>query len=193
MPLVAAWNTLVHHIGQSERVALVRPPGATFCIFQDLRNSRGVMVAYADREAPADVTVDLPLEGLIAEDAMGNAAPLAGRKLVLSKTGRPVFLYDAKGTAGRTFAEKLEPLDRKHASFVSVGGQSYRLPPTWEGKTKASTEGNPAMADGKPVWRLDQVWPPQPETEANYRPMVWRGGWWVPTANSFGDQPKAEM
>lgn len=124
---------------------------------------------------------------------MGNAAPLAGRKLVLSKTGRPVFLYDVKGTAGRTFAEKLEPLDRKHASFVSVGGQSYRLPPTWEGKTKASAEGNPAMADGKPVWRLDQVWPPQPETAANYRPMVWRDGWWVPAANSFGDQPKAEM
>ena len=112
---------------------------------------------------------------------MGNAAPLAGKTLVLSKTGRPVFLYDAKGTTGRAFAEKMEPLDRKHASFVSSGGQAYRLPPTWEGKTKGAAEGNPAMADGKPVWRLDQVWPPDPKVVANYHPMVWRDGFWVAT------------
>jgi len=193
LPLAAAWNTLAHHIGLSERVALVRPEGANFCVFQDLRNGRGVMVAYADREAKADVTVELPFTDLIAEDAMGNAAPLAGSKLTLSRTGRPVFLYDAKGTPGKAFAEKLEPLDRRHASFVSKGGETFRLPPVWAGKAKGSQEGNPAIADGKPVWRLDQVWPPKAEDPANYRPMVWRDGWWVPTADSFGDQPKAEM
>jgi hypothetical protein len=62
------------------------------------------------------VTVELPLDGLIAEDAMGNAAALGGRKVVLSKTGRPVFLYDARGTAvvigeqtGPTSARNLDP------------------------------------------------------------------------------------
>jgi len=193
LPLAAAWNTLCHHIGLGERVAFVRPEGANFCIFQDLRNSRGVMVAYADREAKADVTLELPLSGLIAEDAMGNAAPLGGSTLLLSKTGRPVFLYDAAKTDGKTFAAKLEPLDRRHASFVSQGGASFRLPPEWAGKAKGSAEGNPAMAVGKPIWRLDQVWPPKPGDPASYRPMVWRDGWWVPVSDSFGDQPKAEM
>ena len=193
LPLVAAWNTLCHHVGLSERVALVRPEGASFCIFQDLRNGRGVMVAYADRKASADVTVELPLEGLTAEDAMGNAAPLTGTTLTLSKTGRPVFLYDAKKTAGKAFAAKLEPLDRRHAGFVGKGGDTFRLPPAWEGKANGSQEGNPATADGKPIWRLDQVWPPDPSKPANYHPLVWRTGWWVPTANAFGDQPKAEM
>jgi len=193
LPLAAAWNVLCHHIGLGERVALVRPKGATFCIFQDLRNARGVMVAYADREAKADVTVELPLAALIAEDCMGNAAPLGGSRLTLSKTGRPVFLYDAAKTSGKAFAKALEPLDRRHASFVSKAGDLFRLPPTWAGKEKGSQEGNPAMADGKPVWRLDQVWPPKPEDAASYRQMVWRNGWWVPVSDSFGDQPKAEM
>ena len=193
LPLAAAWNTLAHHIGLSRRVALVRPEGANFCVFEDLRNGRGVMVAYADREAKADVTVDLPFTGLVAEDAMGNAAPVSGKTLTLSRTGRPVFLYDAKRTAGKTFAAKLEPLDRKHASFVSTGGKTFALPRTWEGKTRGSVEGNPATAGGKPVWRLDQVWPPDPAAPANYRPLVWQDGWWVPTAHSHGGQPKAEM
>jgi len=192
LPLAAAWNVLAHHVGLSERVALVRPEGANFCIFQDLRNGRGVMVAYADRASKADVTVELPMGGLIAEDAMGNAAPLAGRTLTLSRTGRPVFLYDAAGTAGKAFAARLAPLDRKHASFVSRGGASYRLPPTWEGTVKGSPEGNPARAGGTAVWRLDQVWPPEPNDPAHYRPLVWRDGWWVPRTDSFGDQPKAE-
>ncbi|NQT87695.1 hypothetical protein HQ560_13075 [bacterium] len=192
LPLAAAWNTMNHHIGLSERIAFVRPEGANFCIFHDIRNGRGVMVAYADREATADVTVELPFAGLTAEDAMGNAAPLGGAPLVLSKTGRPVFLYDGK-TNGKMFADKLEPLDRKHASFVGAGGASFGLPATWEGKTDGSQDGNPAMAGGKPVWRLDQVWPPKPEAVASYRPLVWKNGWWIPTSDTFGGQPKAEM
>ncbi|MHC4249591.1 MAG: hypothetical protein ACYS9X_10735, partial [Planctomycetota bacterium] len=146
LPLAAAWNTLTQHIGLSERVAFVRPKGANFCVFEDLRNRRGVMVAYADRESKADVTVDLPFADLVAEDAMGNAAPLGGRTLTLSKTGRPVFLYDAGGTSGKAFAEKLEPLDRRNASFVSEGGGAFGLPSVWEGKGKLSQEGNPALA-----------------------------------------------
>ncbi|MEO8352410.1 MAG: hypothetical protein ABI680_11810 [Chthoniobacteraceae bacterium] len=58
-PLVAMWNVLNHHIGISDEVGLVRPPGANSTIFQDQRNGRGVMIAYADRDSKEDVTVDL--------------------------------------------------------------------------------------------------------------------------------------
>jgi hypothetical protein len=187
LPLVAAWNVLSHHIGLSTPVAFVRPPGANFCIFDDLRNRRGVMIAYADREAKADVPVELPLDDLTAEDLMGNVGA-APQTLVLSKTGRPVILYSA--AAGKTFAEKFAPLDRKHASFVTAGtaatGASYRLPATWE-------KDNPAMADGKPIWRLDQIWPADPTQSTNFRPLVWRDNWWRVTDNEFGGQPKAEL
>lgn len=196
LPLVAAWNVLAHHIGVSETAGFVRPPGANFCIFQDQRNGRGVMIAYADRDAKTDVTVELPDFGaaLIAEDMMGNPTP-AARTLTLSKSGRPVYLYSPAKTSGSAFREKLEPLDRRHASFVSAGtaAPEWRLPPVWEGKAKDSAEGNPAMADGKPIWRLDQIWPPDPAKPENYRTLAWRNGWWVALKDDFGGQPKAEM
>ena len=193
LPLLPAWNVVTHHLGLSKPVAFVRPPNANVNIFEDVRNGRGVMVAYADRGATADVTVDLPLADLIAEDAMGNAAPLATQKLVLAKTGRPVFLYTASKTSGKQFAEKLDPLDRKHASFVSSGGANYSLPGTWEGTKKDTSDGNPALAGGKPIWRLDQVWPADPKKPENYRPLVWRDGWWLALEHTFGGQPKVEM
>lgn len=195
LPLVPAWNVMCHHLGLSRPVAFARPEGANFCIFDDLRNHRGVVVAYADREAPRDVTVELPADKWVAEDAMGNATPLDGSRLVLSRSGRPVFLYSTAKTAGKQFALRLAPLDRKNASFVRSGGAtaSYRLPSVWEGKTKDSTEGNPAVANGKPIWRLDQVWPADPNAPANYRPLSWRDGWWLAREHTFGGQPKAEM
>ncbi|HEY3322846.1 MAG TPA: carbohydrate binding domain-containing protein [Planctomycetota bacterium] len=194
LPLVPAWNALCYHIGLSTPAGFVRPPGANFCIFDDLRNKRGVMIAYADRDAKADVTVDLPFSGLAAEDCMGNPVQLLGQKLTLSKSGRTVFLYASDGRVdGKTLAEKMKPLDRKNASFAGKGGGSFRLPPAWEGSKKDSTDGNPALAEGKPVWRLDQVWPPQPLKLDSYRPLAWRDGWWVALRDGFGGQPKAEM
>ena len=199
MPLVSAWNTLANHVGLSEPAGFVRPPGANFCVFQDLRHRRGVMIAYADREAKADVTVELPdFEApLVAEDIMGNVggSGVDARKnaLVLSKTGRPVILYTAQATPAKTFAAKLESLDRKHASFVSQGGQVFGLPATWEGSAKGQSDGNPALHNGQPVWRLDQVFPPDPKQPANFRPLVWGDHFWVPIKDAFGGQPKAEM
>ena len=178
LPLVAAWNVLSHHIGLSERVAFIRPEGANLCIFQDQRNSRGVIIAYADRDARADVTVELPLDQLIVEDAMGNAAPLQGRQLQLSKTGRPVFIYSRDATAGKSFAEKLLPLDRKNASFVSSAGTLYKLPAAWDGQAKGSAQGNPIAAGGKAIWRIDQVWPDKPMFSENYTPLPWSGTEW---------------
>ena len=192
LPLVPAWNVMNHHLGLSEPLGQVRPAGANLCVFQDLRNGRGVMVAYADREAVADVTLELPFAGLTAEDAMGHARPLDGRTLTLSRTGRPVFLYDARRTPGKDYLAAIAPLDRRHASFVVAGGAAG-LPAVWAGSANGSTAGNPALADGRPVWRLDQVFPPDPAVAANYRPLTWQDGWWIAARDGFGGQPKVEQ
>ncbi len=194
LPLVAMWNVYNHHIGISEDVGFVRPPGANLTIFQDVRNGKGVMIAYADRDSKSDVTVALPDFGaaLIAEDIMGNAAA-AAHTLVLSKTGRPVILYTASKTPGSVFLTKLGPLDRKHAGFVSGGGGDFRLPAVWEGNEKDSSEGSIAMAGGKPVWKLEQLWPADWKKRENFKPMIWKGTGWSAKEGEFGGQPGAQM
>ncbi len=195
LPLVAAWNVMAHHIGISERVGFVRPPGANLAIFQDLRNGRGVIVAYADREAKEDAGVELPFTGLTNEDNMGNAAPLAAKKLTLSKTGRVVFLYDGK-TSGAEFFKKLEALDRKNASFITTAPgtpPAWKLPPTWEGKTKGESDGSIALAEGKPIWKLEQLWPDDWKKRENFRAMTWTGTDWNVQDGGFGGQPGANL
>lgn len=192
LPIAAAWNVLCHHLGLSDPVGLVRPPGADLCIFQDHRNGRGVIVAHAARGATEDVTLKLPLSGLMAEDLMGNARPLNG-PVSLPANGRSVYLYAADKRSGQTLHDALEPLDRRHTGFVTDEGRRYTLPPAWVGVANGSAEGNPALADGQPIWRLEQVWPPNPTRPEHYRPLVWRDGWWVPVADAFGGQPKVEQ
>lgn len=196
-PLVAAWNVMTHHIGISDEVAFVRPLGANFCVFQDQRNGRGVMVAYADRSAESDAVVELPDFGapLTIEDLMGNSGP-APKKLTLSKTGRPVFLYSATKTPGRVFADKLAPLDRKNASFVrTISGDvlAWNLPPVWEGKTVGQNDGSVVNADGNPVWKVEQIWPPDWKKPENFRPMVWTGTDWNVKEGGFGGQPSVNL
>jgi hypothetical protein len=195
LPLVAMWNVYNHHIGISDEVGFVRPPGANFTIFQDVRNGRGVMIAYADRGAKADVTVDLPDFGapLIAEDIMGNAAPCS-RNLVLSKTGRPVILYSSARTPGGVFLTKLAPFDRKHAGFVTGGAvPEWKLPATWEGSTVGSPDGSSVSDKGRPVWKLEQLWPADYRKPGNYRPMTWTGTDWNVKQGGFGGQPSAQL
>ncbi len=197
LPLVAMWNVLNHHIGISDEIGFIRPPGANFCIFQDQRNGRGVMIAYADREAKADVTVELPNFGgaLMAEDIMGNSGT-APQKLTLSKTGRPVVLYASSKTAGSVFLEKLAPLDRKHASFVTTApgaAPTWKLPPAWEGKSKGASDGSVALANGKPIWKLEQLWPADWKKRENFRPMTWTGTEWNVQEGGFGGQPSANL
>ena len=193
LPLVAMWNVLNHHLGLSDEVGFIRPPGANFTIFQDTRNGKGVMIAYADRGAQRDVTLELPDFGapLVAEDIMGNVAP-APKPLVLSKTGRPVILHTTKKTPGKVFLAKLEPLDRKHAGFIVQGAgkvPKWTLPLTWEGREKSSAAGNPIAVAGKPVWRLDQIWPDDPAMVGNYIPLRWNGTEWIPGEHAAGGQP----
>jgi hypothetical protein len=188
-----AWNTLIHHVGLSERVGLVRPEGANFAIFQDLRNGRGVMVAYADRDSKADITVDLPIDPrqtVMVEDIGGNAAALQGRKLVLPANRRPCFIYTQSGLDGKSLAAALAPMDRKLQPLVTADG-IYRLPATWEGLRKGQSGGNPVEAGGKPLWRLDQVWPDDPQKASSYLPMVWSGSDWKgpDEKNAQGGQP----
>jgi len=192
LPLIPAWNVLAHHLGLSDRVGSVRPPGANLRVFQDLRNGRGVIVAYADRESAADVTLELPFSGLSTEDAMGYRGKLIGKTLTLSKTGRPVLLYADSKTPGQAFWKALEPLDRKYVSFVSPDESEIGFPPIWKGKTLGSAEGNPQLHQGKAIWRLDQVYP-DVQKPTSYRPLTWDNGWWKAKKDTFGDQPKAEM
>jgi hypothetical protein len=197
LPLVAMWNVMAHHIGVSESVGWVRPVGCNFAVFRDLRNGRGVMVAYADREAPSDVTVTLPDFGaaVTAEDIMGNAAP-AGKTITLSRTGRVVYLYTDAKTPAETLLEKMRPLDRKNAGFVtaSAGGpQVWSLPPSWEGTKKGESDGSVAAADGKPVWKLEQLWPADWKKRGNWRPMTWTGTDWNVKEGGFGGQPGARL
>jgi len=197
LPLVAAWNVLSHHIGVSEAVGFVRPPGANLCVFQDVRNRRGVVIAYADRDAREPVPLELPPFGspLVAEDIMGNAE-LAPRRLALSSSGRPVILYTQDATSGRALLAALEPLDRRHTGFLSKGEDgalTWRLPAAWDGQAKGSSEGCTVLADNQPIWKLEQVWPPDPRKPANYRAMVWSGTGWTVGEGGFGGQPAAGL
>lgn len=193
LPLVPAWNVLCHHLGLSEPVAFIRPEGANLCVFNDLRNKRPVIVAYCDRRSNRDVSITLPVNGLISEDIMGNARPLAGARLVLAKSGRPVFLYPTEATAAKDLATKLQPLDRRNAKFIDVESRTYRLPQAWEGKTPDKADGNPLVFNEKPIWRLDQIWPDDPQIIRNYTPLIWTGAVWQPAANSYGGQPEVRI
>jgi hypothetical protein len=200
LPLVAAWNVMAHHTSLSEPIGLIRPPGCNLAVFQDLRNNRGVIVAYADRGAKEDIAFLAPLP-LQREDIMGNPMDPSDpanhtNPTILSKTGRLIYLYDGK-TTGKELYAALEKLDRKHQSFVSQGSGEkspvFRLPPAWEGKAKDSTEGSTATANGEPVWRLVQVWPPETGRAENFRAMTWTGTAWNVSEGGFGGQPGAEL
>ena len=194
--LVGGWNVLNHHIGLSEQIGFTRPPGGNFCVFTDKRNNRGVMIAFADVNAKEDATIELPIEGLTAEDIQGNPVKLDGNKLTLSKTGRPVILFTAAGGNGKPLLAALEPMDRKHLGFVSTGeggAKFYKLPDIWEGEAKKSSEGNPAMSGDKPVWRVDHLFPTDAIMPANYKPMVWGNQRWEAPDHNHGGHPSLEL
>ena len=114
------------------------------------------------------------------------SAPLqAGEELVL------VPLIDGMYAGGTLRLEGCQVSLGEAA--VAVGGAEYRLPPTWEGVTKGSPDGNPVLANGTPVWRLDQLWPTDPIFTANYRPMVWDGGKWAARDHTHSGHPSATL
>lgn len=74
---------------------------------------------------------------------------------------------------------------------VAISAADYSLPKGWAGFKAGTTESNPVEVDGKPMWRVDQVWPADPTEAANYVPMPWDGKQWAAQENSFGGQPAA--
>lgn len=194
--LVAGWNVMNHHIGLSDAAGFVRPPGANFCIFQDLRNGRGVVYAYADRNAKEDAAVKLPLEGIVAENLMGNPVEIKDGTLRLSKTGRPVIFRTKANTSGRELLAAFETLDRKHLGFATKGEDGsviYRIPEVWEGAEKGSAKGNPALQDGRPLWRLDRLGAGERIMPGSYAPMVWGNQRWSAHDRTQGGHPSAEV
>jgi hypothetical protein len=93
---------------------------------------------------------------------------------------------------GKRLAEVLAPLDRE-AADKAAGRTVHRPPAQWEGKARGSTEGNPFRADGRPLWRLDQVWPPDPSKPAHYKPMPWTGTAWQSIEHGHGGQPGSRV
>ncbi len=189
---VATWNVLIHHLGLSRAVETVLPQGAAMHVFQDDRNGRGVIVAWSD---PADVTVRLPLTGLIVEDVMGNARPPAAEGGVTPlklAAGRPVYVYAADDRSGAKLAAALRPLHEK-APDGGAGAGVYRLPMTWRGEETGETAGNPYELEGTPLWRLDRIWPDDPMKYGHYRRMPWGKDQWAATKHAHGGQPKASV
>lgn len=194
LPTLSSWNVLNHHIGLSEEVGVISPPGGVLCLFQNLRTDEATIIAYADRNAPEDTVIERPFTGFTATDIMGNPTVLKDNKLALSKTGRPVVLTTSKQTAKELF-KILEPLDRKHLGVASTDGTSktYRLPDVWEGTTPESSDGNPAMLGEQPVWRLERLYPKEKILPANYTPMVWGNQKWEAPDHTHGGHPSATV
>lgn len=67
-------------------------------------------------------------------------------------------------------------------------GESYSPPATW-----GQAEGNPVQVDGQPRWRLDQIFPANPEDGAAYVVMGWDGKQWFNGKGSQGGQPAASV
>ncbi len=69
-----------------------------------------------------------------------------------------------------------------------AAGEEYKLPATWVGTKDGSPEGNPALVDGAPRWRLDAVvnpgqkadqWQrPDPLEPFHYMPLSWAKDRW---------------
>lgn len=194
LPIVGAWNGLCHHIGLSDELGDVNPTGATFCVFHDLRNGRGVAIAYADGSSEEDVLIELPLANAVAEDIMGNPWPIDGGVVRLPANKRAVVIYTEDNLPGVDLKKALDPLDRTNERFVADDGKTFVLPAGWEGAEIGSSTGNPKLdADGNAVWRLYQLWPTRPVYATSYVPMIWDGKQWGVKAHGHGGQPTARV
>ena len=189
--VVPTFNVLCEHLGLSRHVATVHAEDATFHFFEDGRNHRGVAVAWAEKEG---ARFELPLDGLVQMDVMGNAMDLTPNGMTTTLTfgdeGVPVYLFSRNGVSGEKLAMSLRPFERPN---VLIRKGVYSLPTDWISK---GPEGNPYIFQGKPIWWLGRVYPPEPGLVANFRcfpnwvPAQTR---WTEFANSQGGNPAAGL
>ncbi|MCY3018804.1 MAG: hypothetical protein NTW87_07225 [Planctomycetota bacterium] len=189
---VPVYNVLCDHLGLSRHEKTVRTENALFHIFQDLRNGRGVIVAWATN---GEAVLDLPLTGLLRHNVMGveDALPVQDGKtrIVLPKGLKPSYFITQEGLSAAEMAKRLLPLDVETARANEKG--VWRAPLEWQGKELDKTEGNPFVTDGKPLWRLERVWPDDPMKAAHYVLMPWSGREWKDPQNNHGGQPGASV
>ncbi|MDX2055753.1 MAG: hypothetical protein SFV15_25345 [Polyangiaceae bacterium] len=105
---VSMWNTIIQHLGRSTPKGSFRPLGATVHVFDDLRNQRGVMIAWSKEKR----TLKLPIKDLILEDVTGNAWPApteAGVSIVTLNEGeQPLYLYTKDKQSAQRLADALK-------------------------------------------------------------------------------------
>ena len=94
----------------------------------------------------------------------------------------------AVGLCGTLMADEPAP-----AANAAAPAKVYTLPDDFEGTAMDKQEGNPAVVDGKPMWRIDQVWPDDPMNPKNYVPMLWNGKNWYAKENTHGGQPGGDV
>lgn len=78
------------------------------------------------------------------------------------------------------------------AAALRAGGAVFTPPPVWEGDEAGTTRGFEREHAGA-VWRLEQVFPADPEDAGCYRPLTWTGSQWFNAENSQGGQPAVSI
>ena len=78
------------------------------------------------------------------------------------------------------------------AEAPAPSGKVYKAPEFMDGEKQGTAAGNPLEVAGKPLWRLDQIWPDDPLNHDDYKPLLWAGDHWD-GAYDFGGQPGAKV
>ena len=106
---VATWNVLIDQLGLSEPVERIKTGAYTIHVFEDLRNNRGVAVAYSTAGKAA--AFRLALAGVVARDVMANDRELPATdgqtKVELRADGCPLYLFAKDGKSGKDLAGKI--------------------------------------------------------------------------------------
>jgi hypothetical protein len=122
----------------------------------------------------------------------GDAPPHGGHREVATGDGTG-GADGADGAGGPTLTADTGASSAAAGASSSGVPAPFMLPDPWEGSATDSVEGNPAKVDGRPRWRVDQVWPADPAKPANYRPMPWNGRRWEADRDALGGQPNADI
>ena len=103
----------------------------------------------------------------------------------------PRFAFITFGFACFVFSLLVSPVRAdKAAEFQRV----FAPPMEWRG-VAGKTEGNPFVAGGAAIWRVDRIWPQDPMKADNFIPMPWedaQGGQWHSAEHEQGGQPAAK-